>query len=89
MGLAVALTTDNRNVIPTGKEQNVTTISSDELRTAQAADITCQKLLNQTSRTSLYDLNDDGILVRVSPSDGSQQVVIPEDLVSMILYMEH
>ena len=89
VGLAVALTTDNRNVIPTGKEQNVTTISSDELRTAQAADITCQKLLTQTSTTSLYDLNDDGILVRVSPSDGSQQVVIPKDLVSRILYMEH
>ena len=89
VGLAVALTTNNRNVIPTGKEQNVTTISSDELRTAQAADITCQKLLTQTSKTSLYDLNDDGILVRVSPSDGSQQVVVPQTLVSRVLYMEH
>ena len=89
VGLAVALTTNNRNVIPTGKEQNVATISSDELRTAQAADITCQKLLTQTSTTSLYDLNDDGILVRVSPSDGSQQVVVPQTLVSRVLYMEH
>jgi Integrase zinc binding domain len=64
----------------------VTTISSDELRTAQATDITCQQLL---TRTSLYDLNDDGPLVRVSPIDGSQQVVIPKDLVSRIIYMEH
>jgi hypothetical protein len=43
VGLAVSLITEDRNVIPTGKEQNVTTVSSDELRTAQAADDTCQR----------------------------------------------
>jgi hypothetical protein len=89
VGLAVALTTDDRNVIPTVKEENVTTVSSDELRTAQAADDTCQRLLTHTSNTSLYDLNDEGRLVRVSPHDRSRQVVIPKDFVSKILHMEH
>jgi hypothetical protein len=89
VGLAVVLTTEYRNVIPTGKKKNVTTVSSDELRTAQAADDTCQRLLVQTSKTSVYYLNDDGLLVRVSPRDGSREVVIPKDLVSRILYMEH
>jgi hypothetical protein len=89
VALAVALTTKDWKVIPTGKEQNVTTVSSDELRTAQAADDTCQRLLTQLPKTSLYDLNDKSLLVRVSPRDGSQQVVVPKDLVSMILYMEH
>jgi hypothetical protein len=89
VGLAVALTTEDRNVIPTGKEQNVTTVSSDELRSAQAADDTCKRLLTQTSKSSVYDLNDDGLLERASPRDWSQQVVIPKDLDSKILCMEH
>jgi hypothetical protein len=37
----------------------------------------------------MYELNKDGLLVRVSPVDGSQQVVVPQNLVSRILYMEH
>jgi hypothetical protein len=85
VGLAVMLTTEDRNVIQTGKEQIVTMVSSDELRNAQAADDTCQRLLTQTSITSLYDLSDNGLLVRVSPRDGSQQVLIPKTLVSRIL----
>jgi hypothetical protein len=52
--LAIALNTE---------ERNVATVSSDELRTAQAADETCQSLLLQTSKTPMYELNKDGILV--------------------------
>jgi hypothetical protein len=40
------------------------------------------------SKTYLYDLNDDGLLVRFSPRYGSQQVVIPKDSVSRILDIE-
>jgi Integrase zinc binding domain len=71
------------------EERNVATVSSDELRTAQAADETCQRLLLQTSKTPMYELNKDGLLVRVFLVDGSQQVVVPENLVSSILYMKH
>jgi hypothetical protein len=80
VGLAIALNTE---------ERNVATVSSDELRTAQAADETCQRLLLQTSKTPMYDLNKDGLLVRVSPVDGSQHVVVHQSLVSHILYMEY
>jgi hypothetical protein len=38
VGLAVSLTAADRDVVPTSNEQNVTTVSSEELRTAQAAD---------------------------------------------------
>jgi hypothetical protein len=48
VGLAVALTAADRDVIPTGNEQDVTTIYSEDLRTAQAADDTFQRLLIQT-----------------------------------------
>jgi hypothetical protein len=80
VGLAITLNNE---------ERNVDTVSSDELQTAQAADETCQRLLLQTSKTPMYELNKDGLLVRVSPVDGSQQVVVPQNLVSRILYMEH
>jgi hypothetical protein len=78
--LAIALNTE---------ERNVATVSSDELRTAKAADKTFQMLLLQKSKTLMYELNKDGILVRFSSFDGSQQVVVPQNLVSRILYMEH
>jgi hypothetical protein len=80
VGLAIALNTE---------KQNVATVSSDELRTAQAADETFQMLLLQTSKSPMYELNKDGLLVRVSPVDGSQHVVVPQSLVSRILYMEN
>jgi hypothetical protein len=77
--LAIALNND---------ERNVETVSSDKLRTAQAADETCQRLFLQTSKTPMYELNKYGLLVRVSPVDGSQRVVVPQNLISLILYME-
>jgi hypothetical protein len=80
VGLSIALNTEERNVAP---------VSSDELRTAQAADETCQRLLLQTSESPMYELNKDGIQVQVSPVDCSKQVVVPQNLVSRILYMEH
>jgi hypothetical protein len=76
VGLAIALYNE---------ERNVETVSSDELRTAQAADETCQRLLLQTSKATMYELKKE--FVRVSPVDGSQQEVVPQSLVSRILYM--
>jgi Integrase zinc binding domain len=45
-----------------------------ELRTEQAVDPVCKKLLLSAEKSLLYELNEVGILVRNSPFDGSQQV---------------
>jgi hypothetical protein len=71
------------------EERNVATGSSDEFLTAQATDDTCQRILLQTFKTHMYELNKDGLLVRVSPVDGSQQAVEPQNQVPRILYMEN
>jgi transposase InsO family protein len=42
-----------------------------------------------TSGARLYDLNDDGLLIRIASIDGSHQVVVPDSLTSRILYLEH
>jgi Integrase zinc binding domain len=49
----------------------------------------CKKLLLSADKSLFYDLNEVGILVRKSPFDGSQQIVVPQSLVSRILYLEH
>jgi hypothetical protein len=85
-GLAILLEED-RTVIPTGNERDVAALSTDELRTAQAEDETCQRLLTQATKSVIYDLDQDGLLVRISPSDGSRQIVIPQELISRVLYL--
>jgi hypothetical protein len=60
------------------EERNMATVSSDELRTAQVADETCQRLLLQASKTPIYEPKKDGLIVGVYPVDGSQQVVVPQ-----------
>jgi hypothetical protein len=61
VGLAIALNNE---------ERNVATASSDELRTAQAAGETCQRLSLQTSKTPMYELNKDGHSYESPPSMG-------------------
>jgi Integrase zinc binding domain len=55
----------------------------------QAVDPVCNKLLLSAYKSLLYDLNELGILEHKSPFDGSQQIVVPQSLVSRILYLEH
>jgi Integrase zinc binding domain len=42
-----------------------------------------------SSLNGLYDLDDRGVLIRIAPSDGSKQVVVPKSLRSKFLYLEH
>jgi hypothetical protein len=35
----------------------------------------------------LYDLDDRRVLIRIAPSDGSKQVVVPKSLRSKVLYL--
>jgi Integrase zinc binding domain len=64
-------------------------VSTEELRTEQAVDPVYKKLVVSADKSLLFDLNEVGILVRKSPFDGSQQIVVPQSLVSRILYLEH
>jgi Integrase zinc binding domain len=89
VGLASLLEPNSDDRIPTGAEADVATISTEELRQEQALDPICNKLLLSTDKSLSYDLNEVGILVRKSPFDGSQQIVLPQSLVSRILYFEH
>jgi Reverse transcriptase (RNA-dependent DNA polymerase)/Integrase zinc binding domain len=86
VGLAILST--SACSIPTGRETNVAAVSTEELRREKAPDPTCQRLLAMTGGSRLYDLNDDGLLIRIAPIGGSHQVVVPDSLTSLILCLE-
>jgi Integrase zinc binding domain/Integrase core domain len=89
VGLALVTVPEEASAIPTGAETGVGAISSSELRVPQATDPDCQRFLSLTARAELSDLNEDGILIRIAPSDGSRQIVVPRSLVSRVLFLEH
>jgi hypothetical protein len=65
----------------------VASVSLEELRREQTKDEECKRLLATEPRTGLYDLNQDGILIRIAPSDGIHQTVVTSSLVARILYL--
>jgi transposase InsO family protein len=77
------------DTIPKGHEVNEGAVTIEEFRIAQAGDESCSRLLSLNSPSSNYDLDRRGLLVRVAPSDGTQQVVVPRTLVRRILHNEH
>jgi hypothetical protein len=89
VGLDSLLEPNSDDRIPTGAKVDVATVSTEELLTEQAVDPVCKKLLLSADKSLLHDLNEAGILVRKSPLDGSQQIVVPQSLISRILYLEH
>jgi Integrase zinc binding domain len=89
VGLASLLEPNSDDRIPTGAEVDVATVSTEELRKEQAVDPVCKNLLLSADKSLLYDLNEGGILVRKSPFDWSLRIVVPQSLVSRILFLEH
>jgi hypothetical protein len=75
--------------VPSGLEINMSSVSLEEFRREQTKDEECKRLLATAPRTGLYDLNKDGILIRISPSGGTHQTVVPSSLVARIIYLEH
>ena len=75
--------------IPKGQEDNDGAVTIEDLMHAQTADDTCQRLLSLSSQLGIYDIDRRGLLVRIAPSDGTRQVVIPHTLVRRILHNEH
>jgi Integrase zinc binding domain len=76
-------------VIPSGIEDDVSVLSTDDLLSEQTEDSKCQNVTAESSPNGLYDLDDRLILIRIAPSDGFKQVVVPKSLRSKALYLEH
>jgi hypothetical protein len=87
--VGLALLSTPASSVPTGREINVAAVSTDELRREQANDPTSQGLLTMAGGARLYDVDEDGLLIRIAPIDGSRQVVVLDSLTSRILYLEH
>jgi transposase InsO family protein len=66
-----------------------TAIQREEFLREQAADAECQRLLNTPVTYTPFDINDDGVLVRIAPLDKSQQIVVPASLQPRLLHLEH
>jgi hypothetical protein len=86
--VGLALLTETSHV-PSVLETNVATVSLEQLSREQKNDEECKRVLKTAPRTGLYDLNQDGILIRIAPSDGTHHTVVPSSLVARILYLEH
>jgi hypothetical protein len=75
-------------VIPSGMEDDVRALSTADILSEQADDPECQTFKAASSLNGLCDLDDRGVLIRIAPSDGSKQVVVPKFLRSKLLYLE-
>jgi transposase InsO family protein len=87
--LTVPSSSDALNPIPRGQDENDGVVTIEDLRQAQTGDAACQQLIALPSQTGIYDVDRRGLLVRVAPSDGTCQVVIPTGLRQRILHNEH
>jgi Integrase zinc binding domain/RNase H-like domain found in reverse transcriptase len=64
-------------------------ISLEEIRHEQAIDDECDALRMSRVKDGIIDVDEDGILVRIAPLDGSRQIVVPWSLRPRILWLEH
>jgi hypothetical protein len=66
-------------------------ILQEELIREQSADPDCQKWLEDAreKKGRLFDIDPDGLLVRIAPLDQSRQIVVPLALQPRLLHLEH
>jgi Integrase zinc binding domain len=87
-------------MIPFGTEDDVSALSAADLLSEKADDPEYQKFKDLLSLNGLYELDERGVLIRIAPSDGCKQVVVPKSLRSKVivvpkslrskvLYLEH
>ena len=70
-------------------EGDFSAIFTADLLSEKSDDLEFQKFQAASSLNGLYDFDDRGVLIRIAPSDGSKQVVVPKSLRSKVLYLEH
>jgi hypothetical protein len=63
-------------------------ISREEIRHEQAVDDECDFLRMNRVKNGIIDVDEDGILVRIAPLDGSRQIVVPWSLRPRILWLD-
>ena len=85
---------ENRFVMnPSGEvmatEEVPQAISREEIRHEQAMDDECDALRISQVKDGIIDVDEDGILVRIAPLDGSRQIVVPWSLRPRLLWLEH
>jgi hypothetical protein len=64
-------------------------ISREEIRHEQAMDGEFDALRMSRVKDGIIDVDEDGILVRIAPLDGSRQIVVPWSLRPLLLWLEH
>jgi hypothetical protein len=64
-------------------------ISREDIRHEQAMDDECDALRMNRVKEGIIDVDEDGILVRIEPLDGSRQIVVPWSLRPRLLWLEH
>jgi hypothetical protein len=64
-------------------------ISREEIRHEQSKDDECDALRMSRVKGGIIDVDEDGILVRIVPLDGSRQIVVPCSLRPRLLWLEH
>ena len=71
--------------------REISPITNEELIQAQFTDAYCRDLHDSLERGegSPFAKNDKGILVRISPVDRSEQIVVPKSLRAKVLYLNH
>jgi Integrase zinc binding domain len=77
------------DVVPDRPEENEGAVSLDELRDAQSRDERCRQLMDVNPRGALLDLDSRGLVIRIAPSDGTRQIVVPRGLIQRILVNKH
>jgi hypothetical protein len=55
-------------------------ISREEIRHEQAVDDECDALRMSRVKNGIIDVDEDGILMRIAPLDGSRRIVVPWSL---------
>ena len=66
-------------------EETPQAIIREEIRHEQAMDYECNDLRMNIVKDGIIDVDEDGILVRIAPLDGSRQIVVPWSLRPRIL----
>jgi transposase InsO family protein len=64
-------------------------LQTDEIIREQGQDLECQEYAALAGAESLFDFDDQGLLVRKAPLDGVRQIVVPAVLRPRLLHLEH
>jgi transposase InsO family protein len=61
----------------------------EELLVEQATDPECQAAMAITGQATVFDVNPSGLIIRIAPIDGVQQILVPASLRPRLLHLEH